>query len=79
MPAGVARERFESRLSLDELTRAMKGARNNLVDLETLSEEELESIAAEFKALHEHACASVKSRAARTGPAADAEIEAVCE
>ena len=35
-------------LKLDELIRAMKGARNNLVMLETLSEEELERLEKQF-------------------------------
>ena len=35
-------------LKLDELIRAMKGARNNLMTLETLSEEELELLEKQF-------------------------------
>ena len=35
-------------LKLDELIRAMKGARNNLMTLETLSEEELEMLEKQF-------------------------------
>ncbi len=50
-------------LKLDELIRAMKGARNDLVDLEELSEEELEKLADEFKQLHERACHTVNRRA----------------
>lgn len=40
-------------LKLDELIRAMKGARNSLVDLEDLSEEELEQLHEEFKRFRE--------------------------
>jgi low affinity Fe/Cu permease len=36
-------------LKLDELIRAMKGARNNLVMLENLSEEELEMLERQFR------------------------------
>ena len=38
-------------LKLDELIRALTGARNNLVDLEELSEEELKKLEEEFKRL----------------------------
>ncbi len=40
-------------LKLDELIRALKGARNNLVDLEELSDEELEKLRLEFHRLGE--------------------------
>jgi low affinity Fe/Cu permease len=39
-------------LKLDELIRAMKGARNKLVDLERLSDDELEKLEQEFRRLH---------------------------
>ena len=42
-------------LKLDELIRALAGARNQLVDLEELSDEELEKIEQEFKQLSEKA------------------------
>ena len=38
-------------LKLDELIRALKGARNNLVDLEELSDEELRKLHLEFQRL----------------------------
>ena len=44
-------------LKLDELIRALKGARNRLVDLEELSDEELEKLRLEFHRLgeeHQH-------------------------
>jgi low affinity Fe/Cu permease len=40
-------------LKLDELIRALKGARNQLVDLEELSDEELEKLRQEFHRLGE--------------------------
>jgi low affinity Fe/Cu permease len=40
-------------LKLDELIRAMKGARNNLVMLENLSEEELEMLEKQFSRIAE--------------------------
>jgi low affinity Fe/Cu permease len=42
-------------LKLDELIRALKGARNSLVDLEDLSDEELESLRKQFVALRKRA------------------------
>ena len=42
-------------LKLDELIRALAGARNQLVDLEELSDEELKKIEQEFKQLSEKA------------------------
>ena len=40
-------------LKLDELIKAIKGARTGLVDVEDLSDADLDSLQAEFKALHE--------------------------
>src|SRR5581483_7370619 len=40
-------------LKLDELVRAIQGARNNLVDLEDLTDEELDRLEKEFKAFRE--------------------------
>jgi low affinity Fe/Cu permease len=42
-------------LKLDELIRAMSGARNTMVDLERLSDEELKTLQAEFKRISEKA------------------------
>jgi low affinity Fe/Cu permease len=39
-------------LKLDELIRALQGARNKLVDLEDLSDEELKKLEKEFERLH---------------------------
>lgn len=41
-------------LKLDELIRAMKTARNKLVDVEELSDEELERLENQFRALRSH-------------------------
>lgn len=40
-------------LKLDELIRAMKGARNKMVDLEKLSDDELQKLEKEFQRLHQ--------------------------
>jgi low affinity Fe/Cu permease len=40
-------------LKLDELIRAVQGARNQLVDVEELSDEELEKLQQEFHTLHQ--------------------------
>src|SRR5437867_1211536 len=42
-------------LKLDEIIRALKGARNELVDLEKLSDEELKKLEDQFKQLREKA------------------------
>jgi len=41
-------------LKLDELIRAVKGARNSLVDLEDLSDEDLEKLNKEFQKIHDN-------------------------
>ena len=48
-------------LKLDELIRGVKGARTSLVDLESLTDEELEELHREFQDLHER----LKSKGAR--------------
>jgi low affinity Fe/Cu permease len=45
------RDAIALHLKLDELIRALKGARNRLVDLEELSDEELEDLRQEFHRL----------------------------
>ena len=42
-------------LKLDELIRAVKGARNQLVDLEDLSDEELKKLEEQFQRLRKQA------------------------
>ena len=50
-----SRESQAIQLKLDELLRAVTKARTSLVDLEELSEEELEHLHEEFRRLREHA------------------------
>jgi len=45
------RDAIAIHLKLDELIRALKGARNRLVDIEELSDEELERLRSEFRRL----------------------------
>jgi len=42
-------------LKLDELIRALKGARNQLVDLEDLSDEELKKLEQQFQGMRKRA------------------------
>jgi low affinity Fe/Cu permease len=42
-------------LKLDELIRALKGARNDLVDLENLSDEELKKLEKQFQRMRKRA------------------------
>ena len=55
-------------LKLDELIRAMKGARNSLVDIDEYSDAELQALEIQFKKLAERAHAERRSR---VGPEAD--------
>ncbi|HZJ17319.1 MAG TPA: low affinity iron permease family protein [Chthoniobacteraceae bacterium] len=55
-------------LKLDELIRAVHGARNQLVDLENVADEELEELAAQFSAMHKQVCSETEKRQARTEP-----------
>ncbi len=52
-------------LKLDELIRAMAGARNDMLDSEELTEDELEKLAGEFKALHDKACATLETKSGK--------------
>ncbi|MDF3057467.1 MAG: hypothetical protein K0R17_1682 [Rariglobus sp.] len=49
-------------LKLDELIRALKGARDELIDLENFTEEELERYCIEFARIHEHYASALESR-----------------
>jgi low affinity Fe/Cu permease len=46
-------------LKIDEIIRAVHGARNRLVDLENLSDEELKELEEEFRSLHDRAESSL--------------------
>src|SRR5436190_1784920 len=52
-------------LKLDELIRAIDAARNNLVDLENLPEEELKKLADQFDELRQRACREAEKKDAR--------------
>jgi low affinity Fe/Cu permease len=56
-------------LKLDELIRAVDGARNHFVDLESLSDDELEKIADEFSHFRTAAKRLVDRRQAKSGEA----------
>ena len=53
-------------LKLDELIRALQGARNNLVDLEALSDDELKKIEKEFVRVREKADSKIKTAEKRS-------------
>jgi low affinity Fe/Cu permease len=53
-------------LKLDELIRALQGARNHLVDLEELSDDELQKIEKEFVRVREKADSKSKAAAKRS-------------
>lgn len=53
-------------LKLDELIRAVTGARNTLVDLEELSDEELKKLEQEFKRLSEKASRPKEAKAEKS-------------
>ena len=60
-------------LKLDELIRAKKGARNDVIDLENLTEEQLLALEAEFKRLREHGADAAEREAHATERAAEAQ------
>ena len=60
-------------LKLDELIRAVHGARNRLMDLEDLTEEELEALRSRYVKLAEHAKATMERRRSPVGEAGQAE------
>ena len=62
------REARVTQLKLDELIRAVKQARNRLVAMEEMSDEELERIEREFHQLHVEAGQLRRNRGANTAP-----------
>jgi len=56
-------------LKLDELLRAVKGARTAMVALETSTDEELAELQEEFERLHHRLMAHHESRRAKPAPA----------
>ncbi len=45
-------------LKLDELLRSVEGARTSMVDLDSMSDDDLESVHKEFQRLREEVCAA---------------------
>ena len=56
------RDALAIHLKLDELIKAVKGARNRLVMLERFSDDELEQLREEFRALHDTASNALERR-----------------
>jgi low affinity Fe/Cu permease len=56
------RDSAAMQIKLDELIRALKGAHNELVDLEEMTEEELEQMKAHYTRLAERARSKLRSR-----------------
>jgi low affinity Fe/Cu permease len=63
------RDAVAMHLKLDELIRAVHGARNRLMDLENLTEEELEELRTSYVKLADHAKATMESRYKSVRPA----------
>jgi len=61
-------------LKLDELIRALKNARNELVDLEDLSDEELQKLEAQFRRMRHRAENDETSPSRHVDPAESARI-----
>lgn len=59
------REARVTQLKLDELIRAVAGARNSLVDLEHMSDDELARLQSEFESLRDHTEQHRRRRRAR--------------
>jgi low affinity Fe/Cu permease len=54
-------------LKLDELIRCTSGAHNALLDLEELTEDEIEQVRTRYEALARHACADLRTGGKDTG------------
>jgi low affinity Fe/Cu permease len=65
------RDSVAMQIKLDELIRALKGAHNEMVDLEEMSEEELEQMKAHYTALAEQARAGLQKRPRKSDGAED--------
>ena len=64
-------------LKLDELLRGVKGARTGLVNIEELSDKELEKLHVEFKELHEHYARELTRRGNKTIITEDKKIDII--
>ena len=49
-------------LKLDELIKALKGARNSLVDLEEMTDDQLDDLQEQYKQIHERLVAREEKR-----------------
>jgi low affinity Fe/Cu permease len=56
------RDGMATQVKLDELLRGTKGARTSMVDIEDLSDEDLEKLQDQFKTLHEHYSGALEKR-----------------
>lgn len=56
------RESKATQIKLDELLTHLKGARNSLVGIEEISDEELEKLQEQFRKLHEHYSKEIEKR-----------------
>jgi low affinity Fe/Cu permease len=64
-------------LKLDELIKGVKGARTNLVDLEDMTDDELDALQKEFTEMHERLCAEAAERGQERGAQAGARTGAL--
>jgi low affinity Fe/Cu permease len=62
-------------IKLDELIRAAKGAKNALLDLEELEDEELDRIHHQYELMAEHARAALRNRRRERGAPKAPEVE----
>ncbi len=60
------RDSMAIQIKLDELLRGVKGARTGLVDIEDLSDKDLEKLQSEFKELHEQYFKEIEKRGKTT-------------
>lgn len=58
-----ARDTRALHIKMDELIRAMHGARNDLIDVENLSEAELKRYSTEFSAIHDRLAQALERKA----------------
>jgi low affinity Fe/Cu permease len=62
------RDTLATQLKLDELLRAIATARTELVDLEELSDDQLETLRRQFRELHDRFAGESELRRGRSGP-----------
>lgn len=64
-------------LKLDELLKSVRGARNSLVNVEDMPDEQLEKLHEEFRKLHEHSARELTRRVKKTSVTSEQEIDIV--